>query len=233
MTKLLVSDYDGTINVNDRNVLLNKSAISKFRKDGNYFAINTTRPYKYIVDEVERRHIEYDFLACGNGDILVDNKHNVISHNEFAMDAVTDLINYFNEANIDCMTLFMDYYGHSSNNLDEMKDISSIICVPFSINFQNIINRKLSFYELYQINSYFHFINIIKRKGINKASVISEMLDVLDNVNPSDVYSIGNYNDDLPMLNQYHGYRMSHSLCRTNLPKVNSVHELIKKINNK
>ena len=66
--KLLVSDYDGTIEIEElfKDSYIPKGTISNihdFRSAGNKFMIATARPYASIIKEVDRYGIPYDFIS--------------------------------------------------------------------------------------------------------------------------------------------------------------------------
>ena len=80
--KLLVSDYDGTIEVSPlfKDSYIPKGTISNIRHfidSGNKFMIATARPYDSIIKEVDSYNIPYDFISTLNGCIIHD-KNGVI-----------------------------------------------------------------------------------------------------------------------------------------------------------
>ena len=82
--KLLVSDYDGTIEIEElfKDPYIPNGTISNihdFRSAGNKFMIATARPYDSIMDEVDRYGIPYDFLSTLNGCVIHDNNGNIIN----------------------------------------------------------------------------------------------------------------------------------------------------------
>ena len=52
--KLLVSDYDGTLKSDIKNLMVNIEAINEFRKKGNHFSIATGRDYYSIKKEIDK-----------------------------------------------------------------------------------------------------------------------------------------------------------------------------------
>ncbi len=84
MKKLLVSDYDMTLKVlydfkNDFIIKANIEAIKELMSDGNIFMLNTGRDYNSIKEEVIKNHIPYNYLACNDGTILLD-EHDGLVH---------------------------------------------------------------------------------------------------------------------------------------------------------
>ena len=82
--KLLVSDYDGTIEIEElfKDPYIPKGTISNihdFRSAGNKFMIATARPYDSIMSEIKEYHIPYDFVSTLNGCIIHGNNGNIIN----------------------------------------------------------------------------------------------------------------------------------------------------------
>lgn len=67
--KLLISDYDGTLDRNDGVTAEDKEAIGKWRKAGNIFAIATGRFLGDIQDIAKDLGADY-LICCGGGDIF-------------------------------------------------------------------------------------------------------------------------------------------------------------------
>ena len=85
--KLLVSDYDGTIEIDElfKDPYIPNGTISNihdFRSAGNRFMIATARPYDSIIDEVNKYGFPYDFISTLNGCIIHDNNGQVIYSKE-------------------------------------------------------------------------------------------------------------------------------------------------------
>ena len=84
MKKLLVSDYDLTLKLlydfdNDFLIRANVEAIKELMAKGNIFMLNTGRDYNSIKEEVIANKIPYNYLACNDGTILLD-EHDGLIH---------------------------------------------------------------------------------------------------------------------------------------------------------
>ena len=84
MKKLLVSDYDLTLKIiydfnNDFLIRANVEAIKELMASGNIFMLNTGRDYNSIKEEIINNHIPYNYLACNDGTILL-NEHDGLIH---------------------------------------------------------------------------------------------------------------------------------------------------------
>ena len=70
--KLLVSDYDLTLNSFDYDVRFNMYFIEKFQRDGNLFFLNTGRNYESIRREISKYRINFDYLGCCDGNLVLN-----------------------------------------------------------------------------------------------------------------------------------------------------------------
>lgn len=77
MCKILASDYDGTLFYTVEGLRINVEAVKEFIKQGNIFILNTGRPYSSIKKEIDEHNIEYDYLSCTDGSLLLDKDGNV------------------------------------------------------------------------------------------------------------------------------------------------------------
>ncbi len=60
-SKILISDYDDTLFIDEKGIKENVLKIKEFRKAGNKFIISTARNYESIIEEVEKYDIEVDY----------------------------------------------------------------------------------------------------------------------------------------------------------------------------
>ena len=91
MGKLLVSDYDLTMRIiydfdNDFILKANIKAIEEFMKNGNIFMLNTGRDYNSIKGEIDKHHIPYNYLACNDGTILLDELDGLVHYYDLRTD---------------------------------------------------------------------------------------------------------------------------------------------------
>ena len=85
MKKLLVSDYDLTLKLiydfdNDFLMRANVEAIKKLMDSGNIFMLNTGRDHNSIKKEINANKIPYNYLACNDGTILLDENDRLIHY---------------------------------------------------------------------------------------------------------------------------------------------------------
>lgn len=226
--KLLVSDYDGTLKSDLKNLFLNIEAINKFKNSGNKFVIATGRCFKSIKKEIEKYNINYDYLICNDGLIVFDKDNNIINSsiiNQNDFNFIYSLLK--NDSTIKDINLY-DFY--SSTN-----DINNII--EFYVRFKNIKDAK--FYKEYlneikkdiKCKTYFNTAFIGNKE--TKADAI-EYIQKLEKINLEDIYTVGNDINDLEMLKKYNGYKLISSYPKMwfkNIKTTKEVHSLVKKIN--
>lgn len=79
---VVVSDFDGTMYPYDdeaKNIpKINLEKIAEFRKKGNAFVFCTGRNVLSMLMEIKYHNIEYDYLICNSGAIILDNKGEVL-----------------------------------------------------------------------------------------------------------------------------------------------------------
>ena len=78
--KMLVSDYDQTFYLNDKDIIENINAVREFREKGNIFVIATGRSYLDLQKKVNMYNLEYDYALINHGATIIDNKGNVLNN---------------------------------------------------------------------------------------------------------------------------------------------------------
>lgn len=94
MKKLLASDVDGTLFVNQSIHEKSIESIKKFRQNGNAFLLCTGRNFGGVKHLFEEYDIEVDGFVLCNGAVVLDNNFNII-HNNYIEDAIIKEV--FNE----------------------------------------------------------------------------------------------------------------------------------------
>ena len=62
MKKIVFSDYDGTLNTGEEDMIKNIQAIQEFMNNGNLFVIATGRSYLDLKRKLESYPIPFDYL---------------------------------------------------------------------------------------------------------------------------------------------------------------------------
>ena len=204
--KLLVSDYDGTLKPDIKNLMINIEAINEFRKKGNHFSIATGRDYYSIKKEIDKYNIKYDYLITNDGALTLDGNDNVLS----AEIIEEEIIKEFKIPNTDTI-IELQLITNLFDSLDEIKSLVS-----------SDSSMKIS--KLYKLFLKFIFI----KKDCNKSTAIKKIEN-----NYSEIITVGDNLNDLEMLRDYNGYKMLYSypiMYTKNIKTTTNVHSLIKKL---
>jgi len=223
--KLLATDYDGTFKTSPNNFFLNIEAVNRFMKNGNKFAIVTGRDYCSIKNELDYFGVKYDYLSCNNGLIIFD-KNDRIVFSSILDDEKLLLIRKYavNDLNLKSID-FYNLYSHTY----VLKNILEV-CVKF--NDLNALKKYKSFIEnnLKDINCYIESNIGFIGNNITKADAVSNISEI-ENINCSDIYTTGDNQNDLCMLEKFNGYKVSSSTLPNIVTEIEQVHTLIKQIN--
>ncbi|MBO5897232.1 MAG: HAD-IIB family hydrolase [Clostridia bacterium] len=76
--EIIATDYDGTLN-HDGITDEKRKAILKWRKSGNLFGVVSGRGIKSLLEVIQDKDFEYDFLIANNGAIIFDKELNVLT----------------------------------------------------------------------------------------------------------------------------------------------------------
>lgn len=226
--KLLVSDYDGTFNENNKiqNIEKNIQAVKRFLDEGNMFSIATGRSYVSIKRETDKFHIPYNYLICNNGSVIFDENDNIIYHNPIKLQALIKTINYLESLGFIKSIELKNMYGEKTTLYEETTEI---IC---TIRIRNIFDLKLIKQELIFLESLsFLTITILKEK-IDKKDAI-ELIRKIHDIDKSHIYTIGDEFNDEGMLREFNGHKMLLSnpiLFNKGIKTTTSVRKLIQKI---
>ena len=230
--KLLVSDYDCTLFRNCIQIRANIEAIKKFRSGGNKFVIATGRSFMHIKSTIYSYKIPYDYLICNDGSTVFDKNDNLLSVEYLENYEIKDIEYYLqilkNSGFIDKIT----YYNEYTNVFPTYSSI-----IEIAANFKK--NKSCTFY-VKEIEDLFHSIGVYYfgnelyiKKPKNKSMAIKE-IERIENVEPKNIFTVGDDFNDFEMIRDYNGYNMpfSHpSLRKVSNGTVTSVKQLIKKIN--
>ena len=234
MKKMIASDYDRTLYINDDDIEKNKKVIESFRKKGNIFVIATGRSYYHFMKIVNKYKLEYDYAIINHGATIIDKENNVI----YNMPINNSIIkNIKNDLQLDKS---IDTFCCSKLETKvpfEYKDLTKIN-VKYktkkeSIKMNEQINKKYSdFVTSYNITS--SSIEIISNKT-NKSKTIKMLADKL-NVENNNIYTIGDGYSDIQMIKDFNGYCMKESvseLKKVAIDECESVSGLVNMVINK
>lgn len=225
--KILSSDYDGTFNDGDiDNLVINKYAVRLFMEQGNIFILNTGRPYESIIQEIERHDIEYSYLSCSDGLLLLDRQDNVVYRSILPESLYLEL-EYLNKEFSYYFRSNLTKFEYNNRILELMITLEKLNC-RYMAKFTDILDRYYLDYERLDRQGTIYL--FIREKNFSKATPIKR-LAAINKVKDENIYSVGDTWNDIPMLKEYNGYSMEQGTDDLkDFPKISSVHELIKRM---
>ncbi len=237
--KMLVSDYDGTLKSDLKNLIINIEAVKEFRKQGNLFTISTGRSYDSIKSECDRYGIKYDFLNCCDGSVLFDGQDNLLFANKFSRpDLIALAVTLSHEESIK----EVNYYGtHGIVDVNHHKiggeGQSDIVMINLKLRLFKSIKAYISGFEKDYQNIKFAqvFNEVFIKDDFYKSDGIQKLEEYLNGeITRDNIITVGDNLNDLKLLQEYGGYKMLTSypcMYRKGLKTTREVHTLLKKIN--
>lgn len=237
--KMLVSDYDGTLKSDLKNLMINIEAVKKFRKQGNLFTISTGRSYQSIKAECDRYGIEYDFLNCYDGSVLFDGQDNLLFANKFSR---SDLIALAITLPHEEVIKEINYHGtHGIVDVNHFEvgreEQSDVVMINLRLKLFKKLKYYISGFEKDYPNIKFAQIynEVFIKADFDKSNGIQELENYLNGeVTRDNIITVGDNLNDLKLLQEFNGYKMLTSYPRMygkGLKTTREVHTLIKKIN--
>lgn len=229
--KIIISDYDQTFYINDKDIEKNKIAVNKFEAKGNLFIIATGRSYFDFKNKVEAYNINYNYVILNHGSTIIDCKDNII----YNIPIDNEIISYIkDEISIEKSIKFF-----CCSELESRVDINHKNLTKIHIKYNTKeeamkINKLLNNKHSQYINSYYvtgDAIEIISSKT-NKSNAIRLLTQEL-NVNNKNIYTIGDGFSDIEMVKDFNGYCMEESveeLKKVAIKEYKSVSELISEV---
>ena len=221
--KILISDFDGTLFIDNKVAKEDIKMINKFRKDVNIFIISTARNFSTVKKECLKYKLDVDYFFCDIGAVILDNNGNVLYKkyiNSYEIKIIENVIeNYKNLINI-------KRYGTNS----KQEDINDII--EYKIDGENKILEEINNIldsKITQVKLQITEDNKLIIHTGKKEEIIQIFMNQ-NNIKKSLITTVGDELDDLNMLILYNGYRMEK--CNIELKQkiqnsVKSVSELI------
>lgn len=249
--KILSSDYDDTLFIDQHITQENIEAIKRFQKQGNLFGINSGRHLDSIFAECDMFGLTPDFYIGNNGTVVLNKDREILFIADFNPEVVQEVIEYFRE-HLSEKVYFIsvnngydfgrEFFNEGCDFLPEhTKDMNPFINNPISTMFSQAIQYEDTMPLVRQIKEYFGdrifvygnapFIDIVNHE-IDKASGLEKVAEYYQ-IKHENIFSIGDSYNDIAMLSRYHGFVMSHakdSVKSFAKDEVDAVHEAINKI---
>lgn len=230
---LLVSDYDQTFNNNANANTQNKIKIDEFRKKGGLFAFATGRSFQSIARVINKYDIEYDYLICHHGAVVLDNKRNLLMTallDNWLHGKIQEIANQFKYTETYRYTPLEDRVGTNRHHVVKLYYKYSSESEAFSIS--NKINTALSEFAIaYPVSEYaeMNAVEVIN-SSVDKSVAIDYLANMLS---LSKIYTIGDSYNDINMITKFNGYCVNNatSEIKEQCPKrCSSVSELVDRI---
>lgn len=210
MKRMLASDYDQTLYLNDVDIENNKQAIYKFMEEGNIFVIATGRSYLDFKKKVNEYNLKYDYVIINHGATILDHKDNILYNckmdNHIASTIKTHLELEKAERYFFCSEL-KSRVEYEHLNLTKISVLYNL--EEDAIRIDSFIKNNFSSY----VNSYLvsnREIEIVA-KEVNKSKAIALLSNKI-NIDANNIYAIGDGHSDIQMIKDYHGYCMKNSV---------------------
>lgn len=229
--KILISDYDQTLYLNDEDMEKNKVAIKNFREKGNIFVIATGRSYLDFHNKVDLYNFEYDYVIINHGATILSKDNDVFTNFSIKNEIIGNIKND--------LQLEKSIKGFCCSRLDSRVDFNHKDLTKINVRYNSkeeamIINKTINNKYSNFVNSYYvteNSIEIISNE-INKSKAIDILLKKLK-ISRDNTYTIGDGYSDIEMIKDFNGYTMVNSVDELkNIAKkhYNSVSELINEI---
>ena len=208
--KILISDFDQTLYLNDEDMDKNKIAIKKFREKGNIFVIATGRSYYDFYNKVNLYHFDYDYVIINHGATILDKSNNVLVNFPIKSEIINNIKND--------LQLEKSLTKFCCSKLDSRVDFNHKDLTKINVSYNSkeeamTISKTINNKYYNYVNSYYilnNSLEIISNK-INKSKAIDILLDKL-NISRNNIYTIGDGYSDFEMINDFNGYTMVNSV---------------------
>ncbi len=218
---LFVSDFDGTLHINDTVDQETLDAIKLFREKGHLFGIATGRSLESIKNQVRIYDIPVDFLIGNNGSVAVDEHDSFLFHHFMDFTKVHEIIDLLPKEEV-------LYYGisdginvglHDRLNNRSHPDISFVDMDKFLVNeravgifvkfqedeqakkFALFLNEK--YYDEIRAYHFYNYVDILNY-GVTKKNGIIQYKRI-KNLHAK-TYVIGDSFNDIPMIKGFDGF---------------------------
>ncbi|WP_297633184.1 Cof-type HAD-IIB family hydrolase [uncultured Clostridium sp.] len=216
MKKLLASDLDGTLVLNNEITEKNEQAVKRLNENSEIFVVSTGRPLNGVEFIESKFDIKVDYYVLLNGALILNKNRKVIKHEKINKEVVNTILqNYILENMlVSVETGYITYLLTEEaelpypnlikvKGLEEIKeDISliSIYCRDYSIekieSIKEEINKKYDTVVAYRNSQY---IDVVP-KGCSKGNAVKYIARKKE-IDSKNIFTIGDSWNDLTMFN--------------------------------
>lgn len=236
MSKIIFSDYDGTLDTSESDIEKNIEAIQKFRDKGNLFVIATGRSYLDLKRKLDLYPIPFDYLIVNHGGVILDKNEKVIDACLISQNIGIEILDAVKSGEgLERIILF----DTMKKDIDEVTDeLTKIMLEMKDDKSARILSEIINENWKETVKSYvistkkYYLVEIISVKT-DKGKAIEKILEI-ENIADNEVYPIGDGANDVEMILKYNGFGMKNSedvVYKATNKLCNTVAELIETLN--
>lgn len=235
MKKILISDYDGTFYQNDRDIKKNIDKVNEFRTLDNLFVLATGRSYVDSKQKIDKYEIPYDYLILNHGALLLSKDLEIIKVFTLDKELVDSILEYANnDKDIYDVILISAFDKNVTDTLNIVKIMLKLYSYDKALEVKNYIDKSYTNIKSYFISEDNHYLVEVVSNKASKSLMIDKILDK-EEIVKKNVYTIGDGINDIEMIRDYNGYRVSNSckeLVSVTDRVIDNVSDLISRISN-
>lgn len=204
MKKILVSDYDRTIYLDDYTTKKNFKSIKRFMEN-NIFAIATGRSYEDFYNQIKKFNIDCNYYLLNYGNLVLDRRFNTIFEQSLTKKEICEITEFFKDK--ECEIYYCNRY---ENSKEVSGNVYKIVLVykdkeKQMHDYQEFVKKYK--YLVFVLKSHAHLEVISDR--MDKSLSISE---IEKRENTDLVYVIGDSDNDITMIKKYNGYCVKNAM---------------------
>lgn len=229
--KILASDYDGTLRVNEQVTQEVLNAIHKFRSAGNLFGIVTGRSMESIRYDIEFYNIEVDFIVGNNGGTIYSKAFQKLQTTMIDFQAGLEIMKYLEREKVISYVINDGYYRckkdvdtscvdtkyddiTTTRNMEEILEEKAIAQIVAATK-DDTQNKRICEYMNQNFSDFVEaYRNVccvdIVPKHISKQKGLKDALSFLKK-EPLEIYTIGDSYNDISMLEANYGFAMKNA----------------------
>ena len=235
MKKILISDYDGTFYQNDIDIKKNIDKVNEFRTLDNLFVLATGRSYVDLKQKIDKYEIPYDYLILNHGALLLSKDLEIIKVFTLDKELVDSILEYANnDKDIYDVILISAFDKNVKDTSNIVKIMLKLYNYDKALEVKNYIDKSYPNIGSYLARDEEHYLVEVVSCKASKSFMIEKILDK-EKIVKKNVYTIGDGINDIDMIRDYNGYRVSNSckeLVSVTDRVIDNVSDLISRISN-
>lgn len=224
--RIAITDFDGTLYRDHIVSPEDRAAIDDWRRTGDLFGIATGRDCSMTVHEIRKWRIPFDFLVCNNGAIIYDRKLAILASRELSSSVTQSLLRHSAaEASIHwqfCIDGVVKLYRNSDRSwfpglgvpyvdIDKEEALTATRVQQISFAYDSgtecdgwVAQLAEEMKREITLHRNAAFVDVTG-PNIDKATGIADLVSIMQ-WKPTDIYVIGDAENDLQMIRTYNGF---------------------------